>query len=42
MVSNLDLKGGYWQVDVHPDDKEKKSFSTGQGLWQFTVRPFGF
>jgi hypothetical protein len=26
-------------VDLHPD-KEKTAFSTGQGLWQFTVMPF--
>jgi hypothetical protein len=39
--STLDLKNGYWQVDVHPDDREKTAFSTGQGLWQFTVLPFG-
>jgi hypothetical protein len=39
--STLDLKNGYWQIDVHPDDKGKTSFSTGHGLWQFTVMPFG-
>ena len=37
----LDLKSGYWQVALHPEDKEKSAFSTGQGLWQITVMPFG-
>jgi hypothetical protein len=26
-------------MDLHPD-KENSAFSTGQGLWQFTVMPF--
>jgi hypothetical protein len=39
--STLNLKCGYWQVEVHPDDKEKTAFSTGQGIWHFTVMPFG-
>jgi hypothetical protein len=28
-------------VDLCPDNKEKTEFSTGQGLWQFLVMPFG-
>ncbi|GBN07555.1 hypothetical protein AVEN_142001-1, partial [Araneus ventricosus] len=33
--STLGMKSGYWQVEIQPEDKEKKAFTTGQGLWQF-------
>ncbi|CAK1596249.1 unnamed protein product [Parnassius mnemosyne] len=39
--STLDLKNGYWLVQIDPEEKEKTAFSTGKGLWKFKVMLFG-
>ncbi len=37
----LDLYSGYWQVKMDPKDIDKTAFVTKQGLFRFTVMPFG-
>ncbi|CAI5646298.1 unnamed protein product [Oreochromis niloticus] len=39
--SSLDLRSGYWQVELAPEARPKTAFTIGQGLWQFRVMPFG-
>ena len=39
--ATLDLASGYWQVAVAPEDRPKTAFSTSQGLFEWTVMPFG-
>lgn len=39
--SCLDLKNGYWQIEVDERDREKTAFVTPDGLYEFKVLPFG-
>ncbi|KAL7841611.1 hypothetical protein SRHO_G00253020 [Serrasalmus rhombeus] len=39
--SSLDLRSGYWQVELAPEAREKTAFTLGAGLWQFRVIAFG-
>jgi hypothetical protein len=36
-----DMRSGYHQVLMHPDDAEKTAFRMHQGLFEFLVMPFG-
>ncbi|GES72789.1 retroviral-like aspartic protease 1 [Rhizophagus clarus] len=39
--SSLDLASGFWQVELSPKDREKLTFITRFGTFEFTVMPFG-
>ncbi|KAJ4818482.1 Pol-polyprotein [Rhynchospora pubera] len=40
-LSFMDAYSGYNQIYMHPDDEEKTSFITEQGLFCYKVMPFG-
>ncbi|GBN32949.1 Retrovirus-related Pol polyprotein from transposon 412 [Araneus ventricosus] len=37
----MDLKSGYWQIEVDDKDREKTAFVMSDGLYEFKVMPFG-
>ena len=40
-ISSLDLTKGYYQIPMHPKDREKTAFRSPIGLYEFTVMAFG-
>ena len=38
--TTLDLRSGYWQVDVDEEDIPKTAFTCHRGLFEFTRLPF--
>ena len=41
LLSFMDAFSGYNQIRLHEDDQEKTSFVTSQGLFCYSVMPFG-
>ena len=39
--STMDLQSGYWQLEVHPDDRHKTAFTTKYGLFEYAKLPMG-
>ena len=39
--STLNLRSGYWQIPVEPEDCQRTAFATQSGLYEFTRMPFG-
>jgi Reverse transcriptase (RNA-dependent DNA polymerase) len=37
----LYCNSGYWQIPFHPDDQDKTTFTSHEGLYKFLRIPFG-
>ncbi|KAK0584296.1 hypothetical protein LWI29_010710 [Acer saccharum] len=41
VFSKFDLKGAFWQIGIHPDERYKTAFCLPNAQYQWTVLPFG-
>lgn len=41
VFSKFDLKSGFWQIGILPDDRYKTAFIVPHGQYQWTIMPFG-
>jgi hypothetical protein len=41
VFSNVDLRSGYHQIKIHPEDIPKIAFSTKYGLYEYLIMSFG-